>query len=90
MVPRVDKISGVPGSTDSLELKERALHARVASLDRLLVAYSGGTDSAFLAWVTHEVLGENMLTVLADSPSLPRRELKLAIEFAEHWVFRST
>lgn len=72
-------------SAAALDLKERALHARIASLDGLLVAYSGGTDSAFLAWVAHEVLGENMLALLADSPSLARRELKLAIEFAKHW-----
>jgi pyridinium-3,5-biscarboxylic acid mononucleotide sulfurtransferase len=51
----------------------------------VLVAYSGGTDSAFLAWAAYQVLGERMLAVLADSPSLPRRELNLAIEFADHW-----
>src|ERR1700745_3974549 len=64
--------------------KENALRSRLASLGSLLVAYSGGTDSAFLAWTAHEVLGERMLAVLADSPSLPRRDLKLAMEFAEH------
>lgn len=72
-------------SAAALDLKERALHARIVSLSSLLVAYSGGTDSAFLAWVAREVLGDNMLAVLADSPSLPRRELQLAIEFAECW-----
>ena len=71
--------------TSNLERKEHALRARLASLSSVLVAYSGGTDSAFLAWSAREVLGEKMLAVLADSPSLPRRELKLAIEFAEHW-----
>lgn len=71
--------------TSNLDRKEHALRARLASLGSVLVAYSGGTDSAFLAWSAHEVLGERMLAVLADSPSLPRRELKLAIEFAEHW-----
>lgn len=71
--------------TDILERKERALRARLAALDALLVAYSGGTDSAFLAWTAHEMLGERMLAILADSPSLPRRELKMAVEFAERW-----
>lgn len=69
----------------SLEQKNQALRARLAELGSLLVAYSGGTDSAFLAWIAHQVLGHQMLAVLADSPSLPRRELKLAIEFAEQW-----
>src|SRR5215510_13771426 len=68
-----------------LDQKEHTLRARLVSLESVLVAYSGGTDSAFLAWAAHEVLGERMLALLADSPSLPRRELKLAIEFAEHW-----
>lgn len=68
-----------------LDRKERVLRARLASLESLLVAYSGGTDSAFLAWAAHQVLGQRMVAVLADSPSLPRRELKLAMEFAERW-----
>jgi len=68
-----------------LDRKENALRSRLASLGSVLVAYSGGTDSAFLAWAAHEVLGERMLAVLADSSSLPRRELRRALEFAEHW-----
>ena len=71
--------------TSNLDRKEHALRIRLSSIGSVLVAYSGGTDSAFLAWAAHEVLGERMLAVLADSPSLPRRELKLAIEFADHW-----
>src|SRR2546423_12636491 len=71
--------------TSNLDRKEHALRIRLSSIGSLLVAYSGGTDSAFLAWTAHQVLGERMLAVLADSPSLPRRELRLAIEFAEHW-----
>src|SRR5690349_960609 len=69
----------------TLDQKEHALRTRLASLGSLLVAYSGGTDSAFLAWEAHQVLGERMLALLADSPSLPRGELKLAMEFTEHW-----
>lgn len=68
----------------SLDSKEQALRVHLASLGSVLVAYSGGTDSAFLAWSAHEVLGEKMLAVVADSPSLPRRELRLAIDFAKH------
>ena len=48
-----------------------------------LVAYSGGVDSVLLAHVAHEVLADRMLAVLADSPSLPRRELAEAREIAE-------
>jgi uncharacterized protein len=47
-----------------------------------MVAYSGGTDSAYLAYEAHRVLGEQMLAVIADSPSLPRRELAAALDFA--------
>jgi pyridinium-3,5-biscarboxylic acid mononucleotide sulfurtransferase len=76
---------GAHSLTSNLERKEQALRARLASFGSVLVAYSGGTDSAFLAWIAHNVLGERMLAILADSPSLPRRELTLAIEFAERW-----
>jgi uncharacterized protein len=76
---------GMQSIMTSLDRKERALRARLASLGSLLVAYSGGTDSAFLAWAAHQVLGEHMVALLADSPSLARRELKLAMEFAERW-----
>ena len=78
-------VLGAHSLNSNLDQKAGALHSRLASLGSVLVAYSGGTDSAFLAWTAHEVLGERMLAVLADSPSLPRRELKLAIEFADLW-----
>jgi uncharacterized protein len=51
-----------------------------------LVAYSGGVDSAFLAYVAHQVLGGKSLAVLADSPSLPRRELEEAVAVAEQFA----
>lgn len=47
-----------------------------------VVAYSGGVDSVFLAAVAHQVLGDRMVAAIADSPSLPRRELKEAVEIA--------
>ncbi len=52
-----------------------------------LVAYSGGVDSVFLARVAHEVLGDRALAVIADSPSLPRRELQEALALAEQFHF---
>jgi uncharacterized protein len=67
--------------------KRAALDAHLRSLGRTLVAYSGGVDSAFLAWVAHQVLGDRMLAVIADSPSLARTHLADAIAFAnEHKI----
>ena len=60
-----------------------ALEARLAQLEGLMVAYSGGVDSAFLAATAHRVLGPRMLAVLADSPSLARRDMEQACAFAE-------
>ena len=65
-----------------LSAKRAALDERLRSLGRLLVAYSGGVDSAFLAWAAHQALGDEMLAVLADSPSLARAQLNDAVTFA--------
>jgi uncharacterized protein len=72
-----------------MELLEKLeeLRGALGGLDSLMVAYSGGTDSAFLAYVAHQVLGQRMLAVIADSPSLPRGELAAALDFAsEHGI----
>jgi uncharacterized protein len=71
----------------NLREKSLLLDRTLASLESLLVAYSGGTDSAFLAFAAHRALGERMLAVIADSPSLPRKELAAALAFtAEHTI----
>jgi uncharacterized protein len=62
--------------------KRTVLDARVRALGRTLVAYSGGVDSSFLAWAAHQVLGADMVAVIADSPSLARTQLDDAIAFA--------
>src|SRR5277367_1677523 len=64
------------------EAKRTALWSNLRGLGRTLVAYSGGVDSAFLAWAAHQVLGSNMLAVIADSPSLARTQLADATAFA--------
>ena len=71
----------------SVEAKSALLQESLAKLDSLLVAYSGGTDSAYLAYAAHVALGDRMLAVIADSASLPRKELAAALEFtAEHRI----
>src|ERR1700691_6635254 len=69
-------------ATNELEAKGAQMHASLSALGRLLVAYSGGVDSAYLAWAARQALGDNMLAVIADSPSLARTQLADAIAFA--------
>lgn len=63
--------------------KLSALQALLRGYGSCLVAYSGGVDSVFLAHVARQVLGNRALAVIADSPSLPRRELQEALTLAE-------
>jgi uncharacterized protein len=65
-----------------IEAKQALLEAHLRQLGRVLIAYSGGVDSAYLAWVAHQSLGDRMLAIIADSPSLARTQLADAIAFA--------
>ena len=65
--------------------KLNRLQDLLRSYGSCLVAYSGGVDSVFLARVAREILGQKSLAVIADSPSLPRRELEEALEIAERF-----
>jgi pyridinium-3,5-biscarboxylic acid mononucleotide sulfurtransferase len=67
----------------SLTEKQHLLEESLRSLGRVLVAYSGGIDSAYLAYAAHRVVGDLMLAVLADSPSLARAQMADAVAFAQ-------
>jgi len=68
--------------------KERALRDALSSLGSVIVAYSGGVDSAYLAWVANDTLGERAVAITAESPSYPERHrqmaARIAIQFGLH------
>jgi uncharacterized protein len=72
----------------ALAEKQEQLFTILASMRRVIVAYSGGTDSAYLAWAASRVLGENAIAITADSASIPESHKRDAEAFAQECGFR--
>jgi uncharacterized protein len=72
----------------SLAQKQEKLFAILQQMGRVMVAYSGGTDSAYLAWAAHSVLSENAIAITADSASIPESHKRDAEAFARECGFR--
>src|SRR3954452_14907234 len=86
---------GIAGTTTGhsfdpvvLKQKQDKLFAILRNLEKVLVAYSGGTDSAYLAWAAAKALGDNAVAITADSASIPESHKRDAEEFAQQAGFR--
>jgi uncharacterized protein len=79
-----------PSKLDSalLAQKQEKLFSILASMRRVIVAYSGGTDSAYLAWAAHRALGADAVAITADSASIPASHKRDAEAFARECGFR--
>ncbi len=71
-----------------IDRKERKLFKLLAGMGRVMVAYSGGTDSAYLAWAANKILGSEAVAVTADSDSIPESHKRDAEEFVKRFGIR--
>jgi uncharacterized protein len=88
MVPLVGLGPAATSDPALLREKEQKLFQILEGMKRVIVAYSGGTDSAYLAWAANRVLGENAAIITADSDSIPESHKRDAIEFARQFGLR--
>jgi uncharacterized protein len=81
-------VTTIADRSEELQARETALFDRLRALPSLIVAYSGGVDSAFLAWAATRALGDRALCVTADSPSYPERHRAMAAAIARDFQLR--
>ncbi|HLJ47689.1 MAG TPA: ATP-dependent sacrificial sulfur transferase LarE [Bryobacteraceae bacterium] len=78
--PKIDPIQ--------IAAKQQKLFESLRDMGRVIIAYSGGTDSAYLAWAANQVLGANAVAITADSASIPESHKRDAEAFARNCGFR--
>ena len=71
-----------------MEEKQQQLFSILRDMGQVIVAYSGGADSAYLAWAGQQALGEKSVAITADSASIPESHKRDAIEFARQFGIR--
>lgn len=76
-----------PALPDALRAKQDRLFEGISKAGRLMVAFSGGVDSSYLAWAAHRVLGPDSLAVTAVSPSYPASHREMAESIVEAFGF---